>query len=577
MKNVLNNKYLLIISLLIVGIVIGWFIKSASNIESSNHSTIESSENQTWTCSMHPQVRKNESGQCPLCGMDLIPMSGGEENGDPLEIKMSPTAMQLANVVTVVVKKEVPQKEIRLNGKVKVDERKMFAQSSHIPGRIEKLMVSFTGEKVEQGQVLAYIYSPELVTAQEELFEAYKIKDKQVTLFEASKEKLKNWKLSDQKIEEILKSRKIQEHFPVLSDVSGVVMKKNIQLGDYIKKGQSLFQVADLSSVWVLFDIYENDMSWVKKGDEVDFEVQSLPGKIFNSKINFIDPIIDPKSRVAKARVEVRNISGSLKPDMFAKGKVKRLLSKKEKAIVIPKTAIMWTGKRSIVYVKNSSNEAVSFKMREVVLGTNLGDDYLLKEGLEEGEEIAIHGTFSIDAAAQLAGKPSMMNPNTEEEEQHNHTMTKSFTISKEAKQSLRPLIENYMLIKNALVNDQFEHWQHQIEANNNALKNIDMRLFKGDAHGVWMENNKKLESVLKLLKSSKDITSARKHFKAYSDEMLVLMKTFGVVDKTVFVQRCPMANNDKGADWLSFEKEIRNPYFGASMLKCGELRMEIK
>ena len=170
-----------------------------------------------------------------------------------------------------------------------------------------------------------------------------------------------------------------------------------------------------------------------------------------------------------------------------------------------------------------------------------------------------------------------MMNPNTEEEEQHNHTMTKSFTISKEAKQSLRPLIENYMLIKNALVNDQFEHWQHQIEANNNALKNIDMRLFKGDAHGVWMENNKKLESVLKLLKSSKDITSARKHFKAYSDEMLVLMKTFGVVDKTVFVQRCPMANNDKGADWLSFEKEIRKPYFGMNMLKCGEVKMEIK
>ena len=578
MKNILNNKYILIISLLIVGIIIGWFIKPSNNIESSNHPTIQSSNHQKWTCSMHPQVRKNEPGQCPLCGMDLIPMNAGEGNGGPLEIKMSPTAMQLANVVTAIVKKKMPQKEIRLNGKVKVDERKMFAQSSHIPGRIEKLMVSFTGEKVEQGQVLAYVYSPELVTAQEELFEAYKIKDKHGTLFEASKEKLKNWKLSDQQIEEILKSKKIQEHFPVLADVSGVVMKKNIQLGDYIKKGQSLFQVADLSSVWVLFDIYENDMAWVKKGDVIEFEVQSLPGEVFNSKINFIDPVIDPKLRVAKARIEVENISGRLKPDMFAKGKVKRLLSKKEKAIVIPKTAIMWTGKRSIVYVKNSSNEAISFKMREVVLGVRLGEEYLLKEGLEEGEEIAIHGTFSIDAAAQLAGKPSMMNPNTEAVDKHNvHQATKSFKVSKEAKQSLRPLIESYMLIKNALVNDQFEHWQHQIEANNNALKNIDMRLFKGDAHGVWMESNKKLESVLKLLKSSKDITSARKHFKAYSDEMLVLMKTFGTMDKTVFVQRCPMANNDKGADWLSFEKEIRNPYFGMNMLKCGEVKMEIK
>jgi Cu(I)/Ag(I) efflux system membrane fusion protein len=247
MKKIFNNKYIQIILILLIGGSLGWLIKPSSS-EHIAHETA-AADNQTWTCSMHPQIRQSEAGKCPLCGMDLIPVSDESSDSNPFEIKMSPTAMQLASVTTSVITKQKPVKELRLNGKVKADERKTFSQSSHIPGRVERLMVNFTGETVQRGQVLAYIYSPDLVVAQEELFEAAKMKEIQPALFQAAKEKLKNWKLTENQIQQIIKKGTIQEQFPILADVSGVVMSKNVNLGDYIKKGESIYKIANLNTV----------------------------------------------------------------------------------------------------------------------------------------------------------------------------------------------------------------------------------------------------------------------------------------------------------------------------------------
>src|SRR5690554_995080 len=174
------------LSTLIIGLFFGWLIFGSSEESTSQAEQHDHNEKTIWTCSMHPQIRSQEPGDCPICGMELIPLSDDKEEGDdPMEIKMSPTAMQLAAVQTSIVSKQEPIKEVRLNGKVKTDERKVYSQSSHIPGRIEKLTVNFTGESVQKGQVLAYVYSPELVAAQEELFEAGKIKDAQPSLYNA--------------------------------------------------------------------------------------------------------------------------------------------------------------------------------------------------------------------------------------------------------------------------------------------------------------------------------------------------------------------------------------------------------
>ena len=590
MKSINKTTIIIAIATLIVGLGLGWLLFSSTSDE-QNHQSHEEQVNTIWTCSMHPQIRKNEPGDCPICGMDLIPVGNMESSEtNPMEVKMSPTAMQLASVQTAVVKKAKPTKTLRLNGKVQVNESLVSSQTSHISGRIEKLLINTTGEYVSKGQVMAYIYSPELVTAQEELFEAEKIKDSQPQLFKASKEKLKNWKLTDKQIDAILNSGKPIENFPILSDINGVVINKRVNLGDYIKTGTSLFEVADLSKVWVLFDVYESDMEWVKVGDTIEYTVQSIPSASFKGKVSFIDPVINPKTRVAKARLVVNN-KADLKPEMFVSGTLKSKMLTNEEGLVVPKSAVMWTGEKSVVYVKSSEIGGVNFLMREVSLGASLGDSYVVNEGLEEGEEIAVHGTFSIDAAAQLAGKPSMMNPeggvvmtghnhgggnNTANTTQHtNHS--KSVAVSKEVKQALSPLFDAYLALKNALVNDDFSSALKSSKDYQEALNKINMSIFKGEAHNVWMEHSVQAKKSIASIVDAKDITQIRKHFVNLSEQMVMMAKTFQPNPETLFIQYCPMANDDKGADWLSVEEEVKNPYFGASMLKCGEVKETIK
>ncbi|MEJ2545948.1 MAG: efflux RND transporter periplasmic adaptor subunit, partial [Calditrichaceae bacterium] len=555
------------------------------------------SDETIWTCSMHPQIRQTEPGDCPICGMELIPLVDETNEIDPAAISMSETAMRLADIQTAIVRKNTALKQIRLDGKVDADERLLFTQSSHIPGRIERLLVNYTGDYVNKGQVIAYIYSPELVTAQEELFEAWKIKDVQPQLFSAAKKKLKNWKLSDEQIKEILKSRKPQDSFPVLADVSGYVTHKMVNLGDYVKKGKGLYLIADLSKIWILFDVYESDLVWIKKGDAVNYTIASLPGENFTGTISYIDPVIDPKTRVAKARVEVINTDRKLKPEMFVSGRVEAKLSKGKNELAVPKTAVMWTGTRSVVYVKHVSASGVNFMLRKVTLGPALGNSYIVENGLKPGEEVAVHGTFSIDAAAQLAGKPSMMNPegnivltshnhsdqnamagDTDDMKSANEKKTvDKIKISDNVKTTLQPLFSSYFELKNNLVQDNFEDAIQSANNMNDALNKIKMGIFTEDAHMIWMKYQPNLKDGLTHIDHIQTIDDLRDEFINISKAMIALSESFGSMNGAVYVQHCPMANNNKGADWISRDKDVKNPYFGSAMLTCGEVTETIQ
>ncbi|MBI0398130.1 efflux RND transporter periplasmic adaptor subunit [Cyclobacterium marinum] len=597
-----TNKKIIIIALstLAIGLLLGWLIfggsSSESKMDDEHQHTTEIAGETVWTCSMHPQIRQSEPGDCPICGMDLIALEDDQDEVlDPMAVSMSPTAMQLADIRTATVDTMDPVKTVRLNGKVQEDERLVSSQSSHIPGRIERLNVNFTGEYVRRGQVIAYIYSPDLVTAQEELFEAQKIKDTQPQLFKSARAKLKNWKLSDGQVDKILESGTPSDEFPITADISGYVLSKNVNVGDYIKRGEPIYEIANLSRVWVLFDVYESDMPWINKGDQVQYTVQSLPGQTFESKISFLDPVINPKTRVAKARVEVPNKDNQLKPEMFASGTVEATLPKRSNNVIVPKTAVMWTGKRSVVYVKNTSGSGVSFMMRDVTLGPGLGDSFIVESGLEEGEEIAVNGTFSIDAAAQLAGKPSMMNPEGGPAMTgHNHggmemlasssTSTpgkkaevKSISINQKAKDELKPLYEEYLNFKDALVADNLAEAQSAANELKAKLDAVNMSIFTGVSHNAWMDHSSNLKNALQHVQHLKDIEAVRKAFQQVSEGMIDLTKAFNPLDQTLYVQFCPMADNNKGANWLSTEEEIRNPYFGEAMLTCGEVKSTIK
>jgi Cu(I)/Ag(I) efflux system membrane fusion protein len=416
--NIFSNKYLRGGLLIASGLLLGWIFfhnsvseKAGTTAEVSDHAA---EGHDVWTCSMHPQIRKDEPGDCPICGMDLIPLLKSDAVMDDQAIQMSESAMKLAEVQTSVVTRGNVSKEVRLFGKIQADERLLRTQTAHIPGRIEQLLVNVTGESVKKGQLIARIYSPELFTAQNELLQAMEMADKYPAMLDAAREKLRLWKLSDQQISQIEKSGKATTVFDVFATTSGIVANRKVNTGDYVSTGDVLFEMADLSRVWALFDAYETDLSWIKSGQNLEFTAQAIPGKTFSGKVTFIDPVVDASSRITKVRVEVPNPGLQFKPEMFVNGIIKSQQTGSGDQLIIPQSAVLWTGTRSVVYVKLPEADHPTFKMREITLGSSMKDTYVVMDGLAEGEEIVTNGTFSVDAAAQLAGKTSMMNPSGE-------------------------------------------------------------------------------------------------------------------------------------------------------------------
>jgi Cu(I)/Ag(I) efflux system membrane fusion protein len=568
------KKILKIVGILTLGVFLGWLLFGGSSVKEQEEHVHEDSElNTTWTCSMHPQIKRNEPGDCPICGMDLIPMDGMSSQAEQVNYQMSESAMKLANIQTMIVGKEQVSRKIRLNGKVEIDERNSYTQSTHIPGRIEKLNINFTGEKVRKGQNIATIYSPDLVTAQVELLQAYGMKASQPELFEAAVEKLKRWKIGKAQIDKILENGKALESFPIQADINGVVTQKMVELGDYVERGMPIYEITDLSKVWVMFDLYEDELEWVKEGTEIEYTVNSLPGQTFIGKISFIDPLLNSQTRVASARVEVSNKNGQLKPEMFVVGVVNVQQKLESQTIAIPRSAVLWTGERSVIYVKENG----SFKMREVKLGAAMGDSYTINGGLEVGEEIVSNGTFTLDAAVQLSGRASMMNPDQgNNANQSNLEETTPIKLGNNEKESLKPIYNAYFQLKEYLAEDNFDQALKSGTTMREQVNKVNSDVFSEELTPIWQEYKKRLSSSLEHIHHQQDIASLRENFREVSNLLIKLVRQSGPINYDVYVQHCPMANNDKGADWLSKSDSIKNPYYGSAMLTCGEVKETI-
>jgi len=601
------KNYIIGAGILILGILIGNIFSGDKNEVSQSeeeHNVVQDPITQLWTCSMHPQIKMEKPGNCPICGMELIPLEDTKNEGENIasnEIVMSEEAIQLANIQISKIVKSNAKKEIRLLGTIKPDERRLFSQVSHIPGRIEKLYINFTGEKVRKGQKIVRLYSPELISAQKELFEAIKSKDIYPQLFKASRNKLKLWKLSETQIDAIVASGKVHEEMDILSDYSGYVMKRNVELGDHVMEGMKLFSIANIDKVWVMFDAYETDIPWINNGDMVSFTVQAVPGKDFKGKITYIDPFVSQSTRVAKVRVEINNPGHKLLPEMFVNGKIKASIKDAKDALIIPKSAVLWTGKRSVVYVKVPHENTISFVYREIILGADLGDFYIVVKGLKSGEEVATNGVFRIDASAQLIGQKSMMNPeggivstgghagmdmgedkektkNTgdKEEDMSGMIMIDKAKIDVNFKKQLGLVVDEYIKLKDALTNDNAVSAKNQTKKIKIALQNVDMLLLLGDAHNVWMDALKSINKNIITIESNSNIEAQRKAFGLLSKDLSEVIDMLGVETangKSLYLEFCPMADNENGSFWLSYDKEIANPFFGASMLTCGEVK----
>ncbi|WP_194768116.1 efflux RND transporter periplasmic adaptor subunit [Tamlana sp. I1] len=589
-----NNKIVIYIGLVATGLLLGWLLFSGSSKQEKVHNHDEVAEtNQMWTCSMHPQIMQPEPGDCPICGMDLIPAEAGADGLLADQFKLTENAMALANIQTTVVGKDLTADGIvKLSGKIVENEETNVVQVSYFSGRIERLNISFTGEKVRKGQLLASIYSPELYAAQQELITAASLKESQPTLYKAVRNKLKLWKLSENQINQIETSGKVIENFPVHATVSGTVTKKLVEQGDYIKQGQALFNITNLNTVWANFDVYENQIEQFKKGQEINVISNAYPNKDFKGKVDFIDPVLNTNTRTIDLRVVLNNKEALFKPGMFVTAEIKSGKANSNETITIPASAVLWTGERSVVYIKTSPNEPV-FELKEVTLGSKIGANYEVLEGLSSGDEIVTNGTFTVDAAAQLQGKKSMMNKhggktmtgheghsgmekNNSSTENERSGINKRVTVSEKFQEQLKAVFNDYIKLKDALVKDDSEGSSKTASSLLSSLSRVDMKLLKGEAHNHWMSLMKEIKPSATSISKTSDINEQRNHFKHLTTQLITAVQLFGVNEK-VYVEFCPMADNNNGAYWLSREKKVVNPYFGSAMITCGEVKQVIE
>ena len=570
------KKYIIYIGILVAGLVLGKLFFGVSTSQDTEHNHNQSDvKSQMWTCSMHPQIMLPEPGDCPICGMELIPMDGGSEALGNNEFKLSENAMALANIQTMKVgtSKSV-NNTIKLSGKIVVNEEANTVQVSYFTGRIETLNVNFTGEEIKKGQLLATIYSPELIAAQQELITASSLKESQPELYKAVRNKLTFWKLSNNQINQIESSKRVQDNFPVYATVSGTVAEKLVAQGEAVNQGQPLFKIANLNSVWAEFDVYESNISTFKIGQDIVITTKSNPQKEYNAKVAFIDPVLNSNTRTVKLRVVLKNNTGEFKPGMFVEGNVFVGNSKKEERFVIPSTAVLWTGERSLVYVKTKANQSV-FEMREITIGDNFDTQIEVLEGLKNGEEIVVNGTFTVDAAAQLRGKQSMMN--AVESEVIDTLSLKRIKVPLAFQEQLKDVFNHYLKLKDGLVKDDFKTAKQSSKDLVENLKKVDMELISDkNTHMKWMVLENKIKLEANNIFKAKTIEKQRAYFKQLSLYVTNAIQIFGV-NQTVYRQFCPMVNDNQGAYWLSLTKDIYNPYFGDAMLTCGSTKQIIE
>ncbi len=576
------KRYLIYIGILATGLFFGWLLFGNSPDQNTVHDHSENKEtDQMWTCAMHPQVMLPESGDCPVCGMDLIPVD--TENSGLLanQFQLTENAMALANIQTSIVGyNEAEGNIIKLSGKIVENEEANTVQVSYFSGRIERLNINFTGDQVRKGQLLATVYSPELFAAQQELITAASLKTSQPALYKAVRNKLKLWKLSERQINAIETSSKVKENIPVYATVSGTVSEKLVEQGDYVKQGQPLLRVANLNTVWAHFDVYEKQITRLKEGQSISITTNANPNATINAKISFIDPVLNTKTRTITVRAVLDNTTHQFKPGMFIEGTISDVNTNKKQLLSIPSTAILWTGNRSVIYLKKDPGAPV-FEMREVTLGNKIGNHYEIVEGINTGDEIVTHGTFTVDAAAQLQGKKSMINKETSAIKVHrtiniSNITTKSKTPLKFQEQ-LKKMLDGYILIKEALVKDDPEIAKKTSTSMIKNIEAIDIKLLTDSSnHNQWIPIENEIRQATNAIINASDIKEQRSYFIQLSLQLTNAIQTFGISQK-VYSQFCPMANNNKGASWLSLDKEIRNPYFGKNMLTCGSIQQTIE
>ena len=639
MKRSLSSAAVTVIALVFGLLIGAWFaappdVAPVSPSQPAKAAGPSQQKPRMWTCSMHPQIKLPEPGLCPICNMDLIPLEAGSGGG--LGMAMSEEAKALARIQTTVVKRDDAEVQPRMVGKVTYDETRVARLTAWFGGRIERLFVDFTGTVVKKGDHMLALYSPELLVAQQELIQAARDRSRATgplkaaadSTYRAARDKLRLWGLQDWQIRAVISRSRPLETVTIYAPMGGVVTHKAALEGAWVKTGTPIYTIADLSHVWVELDAYESDIAWLRDGQRVRVEVDAFAGQPFAGRIAFVNPVMDERTRTIKVRLHIDNPDLQLKPGMFVRAIAKvpvaghsvgsedlagkfvcpmhpevisdnkrdrcricgmklvpskdhwlvgpALTGSKAKApLVIPHTAPLITGKRVVVFVEKEGADKPTYLVREIKLGPRAGDQYVVVDGLMEGERVVSQGAFRLDSAMQIVGDPSVMS----------HEPPRPSSLKKARKDGEKAASQDGGAAKIALTRAELVTLGKVAKVlvatsgalaadNNDAAAKAAMHLHHlapSLAQALGDAGKGLVEAAQVVADARSTIEQRRKAYVAVNTALIPAItdnaKALGIAHDHVY---CPMANDGDGAGWLQKPGEVANPYYGESMLRCG-------
>lgn len=527
-----------------------------------------------WTCSMHPQIRQDEPGDCPICGMALVPVESVGGGGPVDRVVLSERARTLAALRTTPVTRAAASAELTLLGRVEPAETARRAVTTWVAGRVDRLHVNATGEKVRAGAPLATLYSPEVYAAHQDLLSAkrqvQRLADRPEAplgpanlALEAARERLALLGIPASELATLEQADAPTRALTIRTPFGGTVLERAVTEGQYVERGAVVARVADLSTVWVQLDAYERDLPLLQVGQPVTLSAEALPGETFEGRVTFIEPTLDPQRRTARVRVEAPNPDGRLRPGVFVEARVTAQASG-DAPLTIPDTAPLFTGERALVYVEQAEGDSFAYRPRTVSLGPRLGDRYPVLAGLEEGERVVSRGAFAIDADLQIRGGPSLMTLPTE-------APPGPIELTSAQRDALAPVLSAYLAVQQGLAADDLDAGHAAASRLTGVLPGVSL---PPEGRPAWAAIVGPLREHARAVGESTSLDGARVAFEPLSAAVEDLLARFGnPLDAPVHVAFCPMADDNRGARWVQQGEEIDNVYFGAMMRTCGSIR----
>ena len=538
-------------------------------------------------CPMDPQIKSHkENAVCPICNMALIELESGIVAA-PEHLTLTAQQIQQAGVATSPVMRRTLFRSVDTTGRVDYDERELAKITSWIRGksRIEKLHVSFMGQTVEKGEPLAELYSPELIVAQQEYLSALEASSRLSAsslddgLMRSAGQKLKHQGLTPQQIDRLATKREVQDRIRIMAQNSGTVTKRHVQEGQYVSEGDVLFEIANLSTLWVFADIYEDEMPLVEVGTPVTLSVSNLPGQSFSGNVTFINPMVRPATRTVPVRIDVDNQNGKLLPGMFARVTIRHLFPA---VLAVPDQAVLWSGQRSVVIVKVGEG---AFRPSEIrtgqkwlyddaaqdTVGIGFGEGRIrfheVLSGLSPGDVVVTSGAFLLNSESQFQSVLTKMLPPDSEQ------VTLEQVVGEPIATALRQVLNAYFQLSATLAEDKIEEVDRRLGSLSAAVTSL-VATARTEGNSQLAVDAQKYERLVSELASGpvQNAGDARTRFGRISHDLTKLLAAHGgktLFGDELFQFECGMAKVGYER-WLWWSPEIHNPYMGQKMLKCG-------